>query len=139
MTSNIDGNIAYDGQTVIFRCAIQSTGTGTILTWISEDYIGPIGSGNALEFSFFHPPETTDPSPMNPDTVATLISTNNANGVVEIVSELRIRASMLFQTSNVSCRVNGRGSPNTINFRKSDANVLPIVEGNISNASLVHC
>ena len=126
LTSNLnDGNIAYDGQTVTFRCVIRSIVAGTILTWISEDYIGPSKSGNVLEFSSFHRPETTDPSPVNPDTVATLVNTSSdANGVVKIVSELRIRVSMLFQTSNVSCRVNGRSSASTINFRKSDANVF---------------
>ena len=116
LTSNLNvGNIAYDGQTVNFRCVIR--GSSTILSWISEDYIGT--GGTALEFSTAHRPGTTDPSPVNSDTVATLISVStDANGVVEIVSELRIRASIRYLTSSVGCRVNGHGTPNTIDFSR---------------------
>ena len=120
LTSNLNaGDIAFDGQRVTFRCAIR--GTGSILSWVSEEYIGT--GGAALEFFSVHPPETTEPSPINPNTVATLISSNTDRntGVIEIVSELQIIASIRHMASSVSCRVNGGGTTNTINFSKADA------------------
>ena len=124
LTSNLNndvsqGKVAFDGQRITFRCAIR--GTGSILSWVSEEYIGT--GGAALEFFAVHPPETTEPSPTNPNTVATLIAgtTDSNTRVNEIVSELQITASTQYPTSSIGCRVNGRGTENAINFSKADA------------------
>ena len=118
LTSNLNkDNIAYDEQTVIFRCTIRGTGT-LVLTWISNDYIGD----NWLQFSSVHNPGGTETSPINPATVATLISatTESVTEVTEIISELRIVASVQRPNSSVACQVNGIGVSNTTMFRKAD-------------------
>ena len=120
LTSTLtEGQFAYNGQTVNFQCIIQ--GTGTILSWISEDYIGT--GGAALEFFSVHNPGRTDTSPTTQNTIATLISTTTDadTGVIEIVSELRIRALVQYETSSVGCRVNSHGMSSTIEFSKVDA------------------
>ena len=44
----------------------------------------------------------------NPTTIAFLINTTRINGVITVVSELQLKASELYPTSNVSCGINGR-------------------------------
>ena len=116
LTNNLNEvNIAYEAQTVTFRCIIQ--GTGTILTWISDDYIG--SGGVVLQFASLHSPGWNASNSLNPTTVATLISANTVNGVTVIESELRIIASVQYPTSSVSCRVDNYGELNTAMFRKA--------------------
>ena len=117
LTSNLNkDNIAYDEQTVIFRCTIRGTGT-LVINWISNDYIGD----NWLQFSSVHNPGGTETSPANPTTVATLISATTDSGVTEIVSELQITASVQYPNSSVICQINGNGPSNTIKFRKANS------------------
>ena len=116
LTSNLnEGKFAYDAQNITFRCTTR--GTGTILTWISENYIG--SEGAIFEFASVHTPGRIEISSTNPNTTAVLINatTDTNTGVTEIVSELYITASLQYPNSSVSCRVNGRGTPNTTNFQ----------------------
>ena len=116
LKSNLnEGSIANDAQNVTFRCTIR--GTGTILSWISDDYIG-LG-GVVLQFASIDSPGLIVSSSENPNTTATLINaTTNANtGVTQIVSELHITASVQYPTSAVSCRINSHGRANITTFR----------------------
>ena len=120
LTSNLNKeNIAYDEQTVTFKCTIRGTGI-LVLTWISNDYIG--SEDYWLQFSSTHSPGRTEPSSINPTTVATLTSatTEAVTGVTEIISELRIIASIQHSSSSVTCQVNGIGVSNTTMFRKAN-------------------
>ena len=119
LESNLnEGSIAYDAQNVTFRCTIR--GTGTILSWISDDYIG-LG-GVVLQFASIDSPGLTVSSSENPNTIATLINaTTNANtGVTQIVSELHITASIQYSTAAISCRINSHGMPHTIIFSETN-------------------
>ena len=116
--------MSYHTQTVIFTCTIRDNGQGPIvLAWKSENYVG-LG-GDVLELVSIDNPGTTEYSSTHPTTVATLISTttNNDTGVTvtEIVSELRIRASIQYPNSSVSCQLDNHGTPVTFEFRKANA------------------
>ena len=112
LTSNLnEGNIAYDTQTVTFRCTIR----GSVLTWSSEEYVG--FGGYTLQFASVHSAGRTNTSVRVPTTTATLISTTE-NGETVLVSQLRIIATVQHPTSSVTCRVYDRGAENTISFRK---------------------
>ena len=108
-----EGSTAYHGQNIVFRCIIR--GSGTVLTWSSDDYIG-VG-GHTLQFASVHRPGTTDSSLTVPTTNATLISTSTDNGVTVIESELHIRANVTHSTSFVTCQVNGQGNSKTATFQ----------------------
>lgn len=120
LTSSLyEGNIAYDTQNVTFQCITH--GNGTILSWKSDDYIG---SGGAMfEFISIDDPGSTTMIHTKPTTTAILISTttefdaNTGVRVSEIVSELRIMASLQYPISSVSCQVNGNGPLNSTMFR----------------------
>lgn len=106
LASNLnEENIAFDAQNIIFNCTIR--GIGTILSWISDDYIG-IGSAS-IQFSSDHNPGMIKTSLANPTTTATLlnVTTDYITGVTEMVSELNITASSQYPLSSVSCQVNG--------------------------------
>lgn len=114
-----DGHSAFVAQIVTFTCTIH--GNGTILTWTSDEYIGP---GDVLEFASIDIPGRTETSSTHPTTVATLINTtiDTNTGVTEIVSELHIKASLQYETTqSVSCRINSHGTPKTIKFRNGNA------------------
>ena len=114
VTSNlIDGNIAYDNQTWIFRCITE--GTSMTLTWTSDDYIG--SGGDVLQFKSVHSPGRTASNSINPTTIATLINATTVNGVTVIKSELCIIASVQYSMSSVECRANIHGTPTTILFQ----------------------
>ena len=118
LISNLnEDNIAYNSQIITFLCTTR--GTGTILSWYSEDYIGSGSGGLALEFSSVHHPGRTETSPTNPKTIGTLISTstNTSSNVTEIVSVLNITADIQYPNSNITCRVNGNGTHNTTEFQ----------------------
>ena len=103
-------------QTAIFRCTIR--GTGTSLTWSSDDYIG--SGDNALRLSSNDIPGQIVSSSRNPNTTATLISTTTNNGMTMIISELQIITSEQYQYSFVSChgQVNKNVTTSSIMFRK---------------------
>ena len=125
LKDNLDGNSAYISQRVSFICTIRSTGT-LILTWTSDEYIGP---ESVLQFALVDSPGRTANSPTHQTTVATLINTttDHDTGVTEIVSELRITASMQYPTASVSCRINSHGIPKTIMFSKEKYNLACII------------
>ena len=120
LTSNLTESMtAYDTQTVIFQCATR--GTGTSLSWISDDYIG---SGNTeIRFFSHNHPGRNKSSPINSNTVATLINTTTDinTGITEFVSELKITVSQQYPTSSIRCKINGDGaSSETLAFCKAD-------------------
>ena len=109
---------AYHGQRVTFTCTIVAN-SDVILTWRSAQYI----DGN-LQFKPADPEGQNITDSQNPTTVATLINTTrSSNGEITVVSELQLTASVLYPTSRVRCRANGREfEPVIIVFRKSDIN-----------------
>ena len=115
LTSSLKkGNIAYDKQTLTFRCTIR--GTGTNLSWISDDYIG--SGGSVLLFVSIDSPGLRVMSSTDPNTVATLINvtTDVDTRVTKMVSELQITASVVYPNSSVGCQVNDNGPLNTTIF-----------------------
>ena len=113
LTSNLnEERVAYDGQTVIFTCNIQST--GTVLSWSSNEYIG-LGT---LQFASIDSPGQMKISSSNSTTVATLINTTTDpdTGVTEMVSELQLIALIQYSISSISCRINSHGRANTTSF-----------------------
>ena len=83
------------GEVVIFTCTTRGS---PILEWFSEEYIGT--GGDRLQILSGSNRNT---SSINPDAVATRISVTDDNGVIVIVSELRIIASISYPTATVSC------------------------------------
>ena len=109
---------AYPQEIVVFTCTIRGSG---ILNWFSDEYIGMeslplqiIAVGNT----------TTVRSNSDPNTVATRISVTNENGVIGIVSELRITASVLHLMAAVSCDDGGMQSRQSIFFRLSSKSII---------------
>lgn len=112
--TNLNGNNAYyAGQIVTFKCIVQ--GVSQILTWISDDYIGP---GRTIQL---HGQGQTRHG-RTPSTVATLNSTttNSDTHVTKVVSYLNITVSLQYPTSSVSCKLNSHGTPNISTFRKAN-------------------
>jgi hypothetical protein len=121
LSSNLNvGATAYDNQIVTFQCTIRGTGDIVVLSWSSDDYIGP--GGALLQVASFQDLGHTTNSPVNPNTVATLtsVTTDADTGVTEVVSRIRITASAQHPTSSVSCRLDNQGTPSTITFSKAD-------------------
>lgn len=83
------------GEVLTFTCA---TNGSSILAWISDEYIG-----TQLGFATFNNIGDTRTSPMNPNTVATLINKTNENGVDMLVSTLRIKVLSDLLDSSVTC------------------------------------
>ena len=115
LTSNLtNGNLAYDGQVIVFRCITR----GTILVWQSDGYIGPVADGRDLRLTFVDRNGHTEHSPLVGSTVARVISIiEDINGTL-IDSELEIRASLSMSNASVTCTNNGLGRMNTTSFRK---------------------
>ena len=116
LVSNLNkGNIAHDEQTVTFRCT--TLGTGTNLSWISNDYIGS-GDSVSLFVLNSNSPGLSAISSIDPNTIATLVNvtTDVDTRVTKMVSELRITASVMYPNSSVGCRINDNGPLNTTIF-----------------------
>ena len=113
LTSTLfDGDVAYDGQQVTFTCIIRSQ--EDFLTWCSAHYID-----QPLQISFHDPLGHQEPSHQNPSTVATLVNATVNGGVMVIVSQLQIIASIQNPISNVCCLIDNLGSMNSVQFRKN--------------------
>ena len=76
------------------------------------EYIGT--SSFNLQLLFDENNGTIKPSAWNPETIATLVSVSDDNGMTVIVSMLRIIASSQFPVSTVTCQ--GRDSHKMITF-----------------------
>ena len=98
---------ACPGEEVYITCVTRNS---LLLLWTSDEYIGP--GGIELEFAIFNDIGDTVVSPINPNTVATLINNTNEDGMMVLVSQLRIVTSVNFSTSSVSC-VNEGGMSNS--------------------------
>ena len=106
----IGGNRTYSHQWVVFKCIARNT---TILEWQSDEYIGR--GGNSIQIYNAGDRDNVT-SRANPNTYATRVSVMVENGITVIVSQLFIRASEMFPTSSVTCRIDGRGPSETISF-----------------------
>ena len=97
-------HVAYPQDIIIFTCTTRGS---PILEWFSEEYIGT-GRDRLQILS----ESNRNTSSITPDAVATRISVTAENGIVVIVSELRIVASIEYPNATVSC---SNGSPKKIN------------------------
>jgi hypothetical protein len=110
VTSNLRSNHRVcPGEKVTFTCDVQ----GPSLAWSSEDYIGSTSDGRRLEFGAADMLNTTF---RRSSTVATLL---RKNGVMEIVSQLKIIASAMYPTSSVVCHDTSTGTSRSIYFNVS--------------------
>ena len=104
LTSTLNSErVVYPQDIIIFTC---TTGGSPILEWFSEEYIGT--GRNRLQILSESDRNT---SSITPDAVATRISVTTENGIVVIVSELRILASKEYPNATVSC---SNGSPKKV-------------------------
>ena len=95
------------GQEISFMCVTQDS---PIIAWGSREYIDV---GSLLEFAIFNNPGDKRISPINHDTVATLVNRNTEDGVQILSSVLRIVASAQFSTFSISC-FHGNGTKSSI-------------------------
>ena len=114
-----ENNAYYASQIVTFKCIVQ--GVSQILTWISNDYIGP---GQTIQL---HEQGQTRHHRMS-SAVATLVNTttNNDTRVTKAVSYLNITVSLQYPNSSVSCKLNSHGTPNISTFRKANKNLTSL-------------
>ena len=98
-------HVTYPQDIIIFTCTTRGS---PILEWFSEEYIGT--GGDRLQILSESDRNT---SSINPDAVATRISVTLENGIVVIVSELKILVSMQYPTATISC---SNGSCQKINI-----------------------
>ena len=108
ISSNLTGERLCPGEIVIFTCETRGS---TILAWTSDEYIEP--GGTRLELATFNDVGDTRTSPVNLNTVATLISETRESGIDVLVSTLRIRALSEFLDSSVTCIHVDGGTMNT--------------------------
>ena len=107
-TLNAD-RLVCSGEVVIFTCTTKGS---PILEWFSEEYIGT-GRDRLQILS----ESDRNTSSINPDAVATRINVTRDNGVIVIVSELRIMVSTKYPTATVSCSNGDQRSIQNITFR----------------------
>ena len=107
----VDGESVCLGREINFTC--QTSGSQSI-AWTSSQYIDPDGS--RLDFAQFNTVGQTKPSPINPNTTATLINKTNETGIDVLLSELRIIIIPQFDTFSVSCS-RDNGIETTISLR----------------------
>ena len=106
VTSTLNAeHMAYPQNIIIFTCTTRGS---PILEWFSEEYIGT-GRDRLQILS----ESNRNTSSITPDAIATRISVTNENGIIVIVSELRVIASIQYPNATVSC---SNGSPKTINI-----------------------
>ena len=87
------------GEEVVITCETRGS---PIIAWTSEEYIER--GGTRLVFGTFNGVGDMDTSPVNPNTVATLIRKANESNVQVLQSKLSIIVSV---NSNVTCMGNG--------------------------------
>ena len=96
-----DELVADPHEIVIFTCESRSAG---ILEWFSDEYIGT----NGVRLQILSAGDTTTvPSNTDPNTVAIRINVTYDNGVLVILSELRIITSSSYPVATVTCAANG--------------------------------
>ena len=105
-----DGHTAPPGEEIVFTC---TTRYSNLLQWSSDEYIGSDG----YNIQVFNGTLGTDVRRGSAN--ATLVLATIENGVLVLVSELRIRTSALHPTASIQCNNNGHGSSRTITFSMS--------------------
>ena len=106
-----DGEFVCPGQEITFNCETRGS---QFVAWTSNEYIE--SDGTRLDFAQFNTVGQTKTSPINPNTIATLINKTNETGVDLLVSQLRIIILQQFDTLSVSCS-RDNGTERTINLR----------------------
>ncbi|MCG8621744.1 MAG: hypothetical protein MJE68_07065 [Proteobacteria bacterium] len=86
------------GQEINYTCETRGSQT---LAWASDEYIE--ADGSQLDFATFNTVGDTRTSPVNPNTVATLINKTNETGKVILESQLRIVVSPQIATFTITC------------------------------------
>ena len=96
------------GEEVNITCETRGS---SIIAWASNEYIEQ--GGTRLEFAVFNNVGDTHVSPVNPNTIATLIKNTNKDGVSVLVSQLCVRVLSQFLNSSVTCINVSFGTQNT--------------------------
>ena len=105
LTSTLNAErVAQPEDIIIFTCITRGS---PILEWFSEEYIGT-GRDRLQILS----ESDRNTSSITPAAVATRINVTTDNGIVMIVSELRIIASVLYPNATILC---SNGSPKNVN------------------------
>ena len=105
LTSTLNSErVVHSEDIIIFTCITRGS---PILEWFSEEYIGT-GRDRLQILS----ESDRNTSSITPAAVATRINVSRDDGIVVIVSELRIIVSMLHPNATISC---SNGSPKNVN------------------------
>ena len=100
-----DGLVAYGEEEVVFTCVTRFS---NILQWSSREYIGEDG----YNIQIYNGTLGTDVRRGNAH--ATLVRAEIENGVLVLVSELRIQVSTQYPTATIQCDNNGHGARESI-------------------------
>ena len=103
----LENLVVYGEEEVIFTC---TTRFSNILQWSSREYIG----GDGYNIQIYNGTLGTDVR--RGSTHATLVRAEIENGVLVLVSELRIRVSTQYPTATIQCDNNGHGARESITF-----------------------
>ena len=112
--------ILYVNEEIVFTCTTRGS---SILQWNSNEYI----SSNGNNIQVYN--GTLGSDVQRGSAHATLVRAAFENGVLVLVSELRIRVSTLHPTATVECNNNGHGSSQTITFGM----YIAIINGDVGN------
>ena len=126
-----DDHIAPPGEEIVFTCTTLSS---NILQWNSSEYIG-----RNSHIQVYNGTLGTDVR--RGSAHAILVRAAIEDGVLVLVSELRIRASTLHSTATVQCDNNGHGSYRTITFGISPNYIILCVQCTmyLSTYKCSHC
>ena len=109
LTRNVQSKVC-SGEELIFTCVTKGS---QILAWSSDEYIGSLGV--QLEFTLSDTPGFLRASDDNPQTLATLISTDSTMRIM--VSTLRIIVSANMAYPSVTCEHRSSGRSQTLAFQ----------------------
>ena len=131
LTSTLtDGLMAYGEEEIVFTC---TTIYSNILQWSSNEYIGSDG----YNIQIYNGTLGTDVR--RDSTHATLVRAALEDGVLVLVSELRIRTSALYSRASIQCSNNVHGSSQTITFNSiSKILFLPRIHSKICNGACMY-
>jgi hypothetical protein len=119
-----EGEMVCPGQEINFTCVIRGSQT---VAWTSDEYIE--ADGTRLDFATFNTVGDTRTSPVNPNTIATLISNTNETGEDVLESQLRIIVSPQISMFTITCAIDD-GNETNISLQLLGEFVLYIARGN---------
>ena len=123
LTSTLaDDHTAPPEEEIIFTCTTRGS---SILQWSSIEYIDSDGYNIQIYNS------TLGNDVQRGSAHATLVRAAIENGVLVLVSELRIRVSTLHPIATIECNNNGHGSSQTITFNSIGTIFLPGIHSKI--------